>query len=288
METIALYILNGLSWGMLLFLISLGLTTVFGVLGVLNFAHGSLFMLGAYFSLQIMRMSHNFWLALAFAPIFVAVVGAVIEKFILKRVYVRNVSYQLLITFGILLMLDDAVRLIWGPAYHVIDPPQILSGSITVFGRAYPVYRFFLILVGPVLGIFIWAFFSFTRLGKVIRAAAFDREMAAGIGIDVNKLFYFGFWVWDISGCLGRCLGCTPPKCRPCHGRKGDHREFYSGGDRRTWQLPWCIRGCTCVGDCGILWYCLRRSCADGIAIHVVGICTVGEAKGPFWKRGVR
>jgi len=206
METIALYILNGLSWGMLLFLISLGLTTVFGVLGVLNFARGSLFMLGAYFSLQIMRMSHNFWLALAFAPIFVAVVGAVIEKFILKRVYVRNVSYQLLITFGILLMLDDAVRLIWGPAYHVIDPPLILSGSITVFGRAYPVYRFFLILVGPVLKIFIWAFFSFTRLGKVITAAAFDRKMAAGIGIDVNKLFTlvfgFGTYLAALKGAL--------------------------------------------------------------------------------------
>jgi len=220
METIALYILNGLSWGMLLFLISLGLTTVFGVLGVLNFAHGSLFMLGAYFSLQIMRMSHNFWLALAFAPIFVAVVGAVIEKFILKRVYVRNVSYQLLITFGILLMLDDAVRLIWGPAYHVIDPPQILSGSITVFGRAYPVYRFFLILVGPVLGIFIWAFFSFTRLGKVIRAAAFDREMAAGIGIDVNKLFTLVFGFGTYLAALGGALAAPHQSVGPAMGER--------------------------------------------------------------------
>jgi len=220
MEPIALYILNGLSWGMLLFLISLGLTTVFGVLGVLNFARGFLFMLGAYFSLQIMRMSHNFWLALAFAPIFVAVVGAVIEKFILKRVYVRNVSYQLLITFGILLMLDDAVRLIWGPAYHVIDPPLILSGSITVFKRAYPVSRFFLILVGPVLGIFIRAFFSFTRLGKVIRAAAFDREMAAGIGIDVNKLFTLVFGFGTYLAALGGALAAPHQSVGPAMGER--------------------------------------------------------------------
>jgi len=220
METIALYILNGLSWGMLLFLISLGLTTVFGVLGVLNFAHGSLFMLGAYFSLQIMRLSNNFWLALVFAPIFVAIVGAIIERFILKRVYRRNVSYQLLITFGILLILDDSVRLIWGPAYHVIDPPQILSGSINVFGRAYPVYRFFLIVVGPILGIFIWAFFSFTRLGKVIRAAAFDREMAAGIGIDVNKLFTLVFGFGTYLAALGGALAAPHQSVGPAMGER--------------------------------------------------------------------
>ena len=206
MDAFLVNLLNGLSWGMLLFLISVGLTTVFGVLGVLNFAHGSFFMLGAYLCMQAMRWFPSFWLGVAVAPVAVALLGAGVERWLLRRVYVRDVSFQLLLTFAVLLVLDDGVRMIWGPGYHVVDPPPALSGVVSVLGRSYPVYRLFLVAAGPAVGLALWAFFRFTRWGKVIRAAAMDREMAEGVGIRVPALFTavfaFGTWLAALGGAL--------------------------------------------------------------------------------------
>ena len=166
MDFLLLNILNGLSWGMLLFLIAVGLTTVFGVLGVLNFAHGSLFMLGAYLCMQVMQYFDSFWLGLLFGPLCAVVIGVLVEKYLLKRVYSRDVSFQLLLTFAILLILDDGVRMIWGSGYHVVDPPDLLAGVMTIAGQDYPVYRLFLIVVGPVIGGFLWSFFHFNQMGQ--------------------------------------------------------------------------------------------------------------------------
>ncbi len=207
--------LNGISLGMLLFLISIGLTIIFGVLGVLNFAHGSLYMLGAYFCFQIVSLFHNFWGALLFAPVFVALVGGVVEWSLLRPVYGRDVSFQLLLTFGVLLVLDDAVRLIWGSGYHIVDPPALLNGTVHVAGFTYPVYSLFILVVGPLIGVGLWAFFRLTLWGKKIRAASMDREMAAGIGIDVKRLFtgvfMFGAWLAGIGGTLAAPLRAIGP-----------------------------------------------------------------------------
>jgi branched-chain amino acid transport system permease protein len=206
MDTLLMNTLNGLSWGMLLFLIAVGLTTVFGVLGILNFAHGSLFMLGAYLCMQSMQYFESFWLGLAVGPLCVVVIGVLIERFLLKKVYVRDVSYQLLLTFAVLLVLDDAVRMIWGSGYHVVEPPLILSGIVDILGHDYPVYRFFLIFIGPVIGGLLWAFFHFTRWGKIIRAASFDNIMAEGVGINVpilyTTVFALGTWLAAVGGAL--------------------------------------------------------------------------------------
>ncbi|MGD9817704.1 MAG: branched-chain amino acid ABC transporter permease [Desulfomonilaceae bacterium] len=206
MEGFLINVLNGLSWGMLLFLISMGLTTVFGVMGVLNFAHGSLFMLGAYISMQLARWVSSFWLGLIFAPIIVAILAIVIERFLLRPVYGRDVSFQLLLTFGVMLFLDDGVRLIWGPAHHLVNPPDVLSGVFPVFDQTYPVYRLFLIAMGPAVGIILWAFFSYSRYGKIIRAAAMDREMAEIIGVRApilfTAVFAFGAWLAGLGGAL--------------------------------------------------------------------------------------
>jgi len=199
-------LLNGLSWGMLLFLISMGLTTVFGVMGVLNFAHGSLFMLGSYVSMQIARWFMPFWLGLAIAPLLVAGVAVLIERFLLRNVYGRDVSFQLLLTFGVMLFLDDGIRLIWGPAYHVVNPPDLLSGVVPIFSQTYPVYRLFLVVIGPLAGLALWAFFSFSRWGKIIRASARDREMAEAIGVRApllfSAVFAFGAWLAALGGVL--------------------------------------------------------------------------------------
>jgi len=207
--------LNGISLGMLLFLISIGLTIIFGVLGVLNFAHGSLYMLGAYFCFQIVSLSHNFWGALILAPVVVALVGGVIESMLLRPVYGRDVSFQLLLTFGVLLVLDDAVRLIWGSGYHIVDPPPFLNGVVHLGGFTYPVYSLFILFLGPFIGLGLWAFFRFTLWGKKIRASSMDREMAAGIGINVNHLFtgvfMFGTWLAGVGGALAAPLRAIGP-----------------------------------------------------------------------------
>lgn len=206
MDGILINVLNGLSWGMVLFMISMGLTTVFGVMGVLNFAHGSLFMLGAYFSLQLVRSFSSFWIGILIAPILVATLAIAIERLLLRPVYGRDVSYQLLLTFGVMLFLDDGVRILWGPAHHIVNPPDVLSGVVRLLGQTYPVYRLFLIALGPALGILLWAFFSFSRWGKIIRAAAMDREMAEIIGVRAPLLFTavfgFGAWLAALGGAL--------------------------------------------------------------------------------------
>ncbi|RTZ98692.1 MAG: branched-chain amino acid ABC transporter permease [Deltaproteobacteria bacterium] len=206
MESFIINLLNGLSWGMLLFLISVGLTTVFGVLGVLNFAHGSFFMLGAYLCMQVMHIVPSFWVGLLVGPLVVALLAALVEKQLLRRVYGRDIAFQLLLTFAILLVLDDGVRIIWGPGYHVVEPPAVLAGVFSLFDNTYPIYRLFLVFAGPVIGLMLWAFFRFSRWGKRIRAAAMDPEMAEGIGIRVPLLFTavfaLGCWLAGMGGAL--------------------------------------------------------------------------------------
>lgn len=206
MEGVWINALNGLSWGMLLFLISLGLTIIFGVMGVLNFAHGSLFMLGAYMCMQWVRWIGSFWIGLLVGPLVVAAASVIIERFLLRPLYGRDVSFQLLLTFGLMLFLDDAVRLIWGSAYHIVAPPDILVGVIPLLGQTYPIYRLFLVVLGPTVGIALWAFFTFTRWGKILRAAALDRRMAELVGVRVPVLFTvvfaFGAWLAALGGAL--------------------------------------------------------------------------------------
>lgn len=215
MEGFVLNILNGLSWGMLLFLISVGLTTVFGVMGILNFAHGSFYMLGAYFCLEIMKFFHSFWIGLFVAPLLVGILGFIVEKLLLNKIYSRDIIFQLLLTFAVLLILDDSVRIIWGPGYHVINPPDILSGSIKIFSHSYPVYRIFVIILGPIMAISLWAFFYLTKTGKIIRAVAQDREMAEGVGINspliFTLVFSFGCWLAGIGGALASPIESVAP-----------------------------------------------------------------------------
>ena len=220
MDTLLLNTLNGLSWGMLLFLIAVGLTTVFGVMGVLNFAHGSLFMLGAYLCMQAMQYFDSFWLGLLIGPLCTVFIGILIEKYLLKRIYSRDVTFQLLLTFAVLLILDDAVRMIWGSGYHIVEPPVILNGIINIFGQDYPIYRFFLILIGPLLGGLLWSFFHFTKWGKIIRAASFDNIMAEGVGINVPLIYTVVFALGTWLAALGGALAAPQQSLNPAMGEK--------------------------------------------------------------------
>jgi branched-chain amino acid transport system permease protein len=219
-DLLVVNLLNGLSWGMLLFLISMGLTTIFGVAGVLNFAHGSLFMLGAYVALQLARWTGSFWAGLVVAPLAVAALGGVLERALLRPVYRRDVSHQLLLTFALLLVIDDGVRMVWGPGYHVVEPPELLAGTVPVAGYTFPVYRIFLAVLGPLLGGALWALFRFTRFGKTVRAAAADREMAAGLGIRVPRLFTGVFVFGTALAALGGALAAAHQSVGPAMGER--------------------------------------------------------------------
>ncbi|MFQ5854823.1 MAG: branched-chain amino acid ABC transporter permease [Anaerolineae bacterium] len=200
------FFLNGLTQAMLLFLIASGLSIIFGVLGVLNFAHGSLYMLGAYFAFQFMQWTGNFWLALAMAPLVVAAVGTAAEVWLLRPVYGRDVTFQLLLTFGMILVATDAAKMVWGVVGKTVSEPALFSGSVHFLDRSYPVYNLFLIASGLLVALGLWLLLTRTRWGKIIRAASQDREMANALGIDVPRLFTlvfaFGAWLGGVGGVM--------------------------------------------------------------------------------------
>ncbi len=199
--------LAGLSTGMFIWLVASGLTLIFGVLGVLNFAHGSFYMLGAYFCFTLLSLiGDNFWLGLIFGPLCVCVVGYVVERFFLRYVYHLELPYQLLLTFALVLIFDDLVKVIWGAGS--IGSPSVpgLSGSIPILGRNFPVYNLFIIAVGPLVALGLWALLEKTWWGRITRAASSDREMASAIGVKVPSLytgvFIFGIWLGAMGGGL--------------------------------------------------------------------------------------
>lgn len=199
--------LAGLSKGMFIWLVASGLTLIFGVLGVLNFAHGALYMLGAYMSYTVLAaMGDNFWLGLLLGPLCVCAVGYAMERFFLRRVYHLELPYQLLLTFAFVLIFDDLVKIIWGGGS--ISSPAVpgLGGSISIMGRLFPTYSLFIIAVGPLVALGLWALLERTWAGRIIRASSSDREMASALGAKVPALytgvFVFGTWLGALGGGL--------------------------------------------------------------------------------------
>ena len=210
MEILAFQGFVGLSVAMYLWLIAAGLTIVFGVLGVLNFAHGSLFMLGAYFAFTFYGLwGVNFWVAIALSLLSVGVVGYFIERFFLRRIYSQDHAYQLLLTFGFILIFDDAVKMVWGGVAKIPPMPSFFEGTVSLVGRPFPVYNLFIIGAGLLVAIVLWLLFEKTWWGKMVRASASDREMASAIGINIPTLFTGVFVFGAMLAALGGALG-TP------------------------------------------------------------------------------
>ncbi len=210
MDTIAYQGLIGLSSAMYLWLISAGLTIIFGVLGVLNFAHGSLFMMGAYMAYTLYGiLALPFWASVVLSLAAVALLGLVMERFFFRHLYHLDHAYQLLLTFGFVLVLDDAVKIIWGGVFRIPPIPRFLEGAWPVFGRPFPVYNAFIIAVGFIVGAGLWGLFERTWWGRTVRATASDREMANAIGINVPGVFSGVFMLGAMLAALGGALG-TP------------------------------------------------------------------------------
>ena len=184
-------LLHGLVFGAALGLLALGLTVIFGLLGVMNFAHGELFMLGAYAGIGVIGATGSFWLALLAAPLIVGVVGAVTEVATLRPIYHREPLYGLILTFGLALVFREGVRQIWGGDMRRILPP--FPGSTPLLGMTYPNYRLFLLAASAVVLLAIWLFFTRTRAGIIVRAAVQDAEMLDGLGVNVRRVFTLTF-----------------------------------------------------------------------------------------------
>ncbi len=207
--------LNGLAYGVLLFLLSVGLTLIFGMLDVINLAHGSFYMLGAYVGLALIALTGNFWLALLLAPLVVGGVGALIERACLRPIYHRSPLDQVLLTFGFIYLFEDVVRWIWGGYIRSIPPPDVFAASVTILGATVPSYRVFVIVFGLVMAVALWLLLERTRLGAVIRAGVYDAEMTAGLGINVHAVFTgvfaFGAGLAGLSGVIaGPIQGSFP------------------------------------------------------------------------------
>src|SRR5262249_42355250 len=166
--------LNGLAYGVLLFLLSVGLTLIFGMLDVVNLAHGSLYMLGAYAGLTIIATTGSFWLALLAAPLAVGAVGVLVERSCLRPLYRRGALDQVLLTFGLIYLFEDLGRGLGGGPLPSPPPPGALAGWVTIWGAPVPAYRLFVIVFGLAVAVVLWLVIERTRLGAIIRAGVFD------------------------------------------------------------------------------------------------------------------
>jgi branched-chain amino acid transport system permease protein len=184
-------LLHGVVFGAALGLLALGLTVIFGLLGVMNFAHGELYMLGAYAGIVVIGVTQSFWVALIAAPMLVAGLAAVTEVSLLRPLYRREPLYGLILTFGLALVLREGVRQIWGGDMRRILAP--VPGSTPLLGMTYPNYRLFLLAAASLMLLAIWLFFTRTRAGVLVRAAVQDAEMLDGLGVDVRRLFTLTF-----------------------------------------------------------------------------------------------
>ena len=201
------HLLVGLSRAMILFVVTSGMSFVLGVLRVPNVAHGSLYMIGAFAAFSLSHLfgggATGFWLALILSPFVVAAVSLVAERSLFCHLYEREHLMLLLFTFALMLILGDLVKMVWGADYRSIMAPEVLRGSVTLFEAPFPRYNLFLLAVGPLVAIGLWLFSNKTRIGKIARAAAVDREMVGAIGINVSWVFAFAF----VLGCFLAGLG---------------------------------------------------------------------------------
>jgi len=208
-------LINGLSQGMVLFIVASGLSLVFGVLRVINFAHGSLYMVGAFLAFSVSTLLPtesmlSFLILMLVVPPAVALLGLSLEVSLFRRIYGKEHLLQLLLTYALLLILDDTCRLIWGGAIRNVARPEILAGSIEFFGLFLPTYNVFILAVGPIIAIGLWFLLYRTRYGNLIRASVSHPEMVGALGVNVSRVmtatFMLGCWLAGLGGVLMSAL----------------------------------------------------------------------------------
>lgn len=210
----SIQILNGLSLGMVLFLLSAGLSIIFGLMRIINLAHGSFYLIGGYVGLTVMTVTGNFWIGLLVAPVVAGLLGAIVHAFLLRRLQTNELA-QVLLTFGLVLMVSDATITIWGGLPQTLPQPAILEGAVSIGAFTFPAYRLALTAAGLIAAILMWLVLDKTRIGAIVRAGVDDEEMVQGIGIGIGKVFTAvfaaGAALAAVAGVLGGAfLGVYP------------------------------------------------------------------------------
>ena len=200
-------ILVGLSRTTILFIVASGLTLILGVLRIPNIAHGSLYMIGAFVAFSVSKWfgggTTGFWMAVALAPFAVALLSLVVERGIFAHLYEREHLMLLLLTFSLALILSDLVKMVWGGQYKTVQLPGSFKGPIALASLPIPIYNIFLVIIGPVVALGLWLLANKTKIGKISRAAAVDREMVGAVGVNVSWVFAIVF----VIGCFLAGMG---------------------------------------------------------------------------------
>ncbi|MBT4086950.1 MAG: branched-chain amino acid ABC transporter permease [Deltaproteobacteria bacterium] len=205
--TTAMYVaqmIHGLAYGMVLFLLASGLTLIFGMMGILNLAHASFLMLSAYICYSVLDATGNFWLALILAPLATAMIGIMIERFLLRKIRGAGHIGELILTVGLMMIIMESVKIFWGTDTYIISVPPSLAGLVDIFGMEYPIYRIFIIVLALAILCFMMIILYKTRLGMIVRAGVSDAEMVGAVGINMPLVFMVvfgvGSWLAGVAG----------------------------------------------------------------------------------------
>ena len=188
-------LMNGFVFGMILALIAMGLSIIFGLMDIINFAHGAYYTIGAYVALSVMGFVDNFWIALIVVPAALMIIGFFVEFVFLRPLYGKNPVFSLLLNFGVMLGIIQVIRLVWGVAYRPFSPPDALSGSVYLGFSHFSVYRIFVVSVCIGLAILVWLLLKKTSVGMTVRAAVDKRDMVKALGINVSAVFTLVFGI---------------------------------------------------------------------------------------------
>ena len=207
-STLLAQVFTGLVLGMIYVLLAIGLSLIFGLMTVVNFAHGALFMLGAYFGVLLLTYTKSFWVALIVAPLMVGALGLLMERFLIRRLYGRSPDDPLLLTFGLSLILVEGVKVFWGKIGLTLDPPRALAGAVDLGFMAFPAYRLFLIAIIVAVLIGLYFFLGRTNIGLIIRAGSRDPLMVRALGIDLGRVWLVVFGIGTaLAGLAGILAG---------------------------------------------------------------------------------
>jgi branched-chain amino acid transport system permease protein len=205
---LAAQVFTGLVLGGIFVLLAIGLSLIFGLMTVVNFSHGALYMLGAYFGYVLLTKSGSFTVALVFAPLLVGALGLLMERFLVRPLYGRGPDDPLLLTFGLSLVIVEVARLIWGKIGLALDPPAAMSGAVNLGFTYFPTYRLFVIGVTAVVLVGLWLFLAKTNVGLVIRAGSRDPLMVRALGFDVGRIWFIVFGIGTgLAGLAGILAG---------------------------------------------------------------------------------
>ena len=194
LATFCIQLLNAVQYGLLLFLVAGGLTLIFGIMGIINLAHGSFYMVGAYLAWSLSMHFGSLWLAIPAGIVLSVLLGMALEWLLIRRLYRLGHLQQVLLTYGLILIVEELRSIVWGDEVHSVPMPELLSASIPLTDTlSYPVYRLWISAVCVVFAVLLWFLIQRTRLGMMIRAGATNREMVQSLGIDIDLLYRFVF-----------------------------------------------------------------------------------------------